>query len=210
MCVDSALRHGAWGARHQCGQDYQSGGRTYHYANQPYRYAGYSTAWNTNDSVYGSGVGQAPLNSPTVFNFFKPSYIPPGEMTTAGLLGPEFQLSTDTLIANATNSTSDKAFGLDLLDICAANDETGEVKINRAQDAALAGSANGGPADPANRLVDAYNLRFMSGQMSPFMRQTLLAVLNPIGVADGPDWKAQRISRALLLIQTSAEYMIQK
>ena len=74
----------------------------------------------------------------------------------------------------------------------------------------MAGSANGGPADPANRLVDAYNLRFMSGQMSPFMRQTLLSVLNPIGVADGPDWKDQRISRALLLIQTSAEYMIQK
>jgi len=50
----------------------------------------------------------------------------------------------------------------------------------------------------------------MSGQMSPFMRQTLLSVLNPIGIADGPDWKPQRISRALLLIQTSAEYMIQK
>ena len=200
----------AMGARHQCGQNYQSGGQTYHYANQPYRYAGYGTAWRTDDGIYGSGVGQAPLNSPSVFNFFKPSYIPPGEMTAAGLLGPEFQLSTDTLIVNSTNSTSDKAFGLDLLDACAADEEIGDVKINRALDAALAGSANGGPADPANRLIDAYNLRFMSGQMSPFMRQTLLAVLNPIGVADGPDWKAQRISRALLLIQTSAEYMIQK
>lgn len=200
----------AMGARHKCGRDYQVGPRTYHYANQPYRYAGYVTAWGTGDSIYGSGVGQAPLNSPTVFNFFKPSYMPPGEMTAAGLLGPEFQLSTDTLIVNATNSTSGKAWGLDLLDVCDVNDDTGDVKINRAQDAALAGSANGGPADPATRLVDAYNLRFMSGQMSPFMRQTLLAVLNPIGVADGPDWKAQRISRALLLIQTSAEYMIQK
>lgn len=200
----------AMGARHQCGRNYQVGATVYHYANQPYRYAGYVTAWGTSDSIYGSGVGQAPLNSPTVFNFFKPSYIPSGEMTAVGLLGPEFQINTDTLTVNSTNSTAGKTWGLDLLDTCDANDDTGDVKINRAQDAALAGSANGGPGDPATRLVDAYNLRFMSGQMSPFMRQTLLSVLNPISSADGPDWKAQRISRALLLIQTSAEYMIQK
>lgn len=155
-------------------------------------------------------MGQAPLNSPTVFNFFKPSYLPPGEMAAAGLLGPEFQINTDTLIVNSTNSTAGKTWGFDVLDSCDPNDDIGEVKINRAQDFALAGSANGGPGDPADRLVDAYNRRFLAGQMTPFMRQTLLAVLNPIGIADGADWKRRRISRALLLIQTSAEYMIQK
>lgn len=200
----------AMGARHHCGNNYTAGATTYHYANQPYRYAGYVTAWGTADSIYGSGVGQAPLNSATVFNFFRPSYLPPGEMTMAGLLGPEFQINTDTLIVNSTNSTAGKSWAFDLSSACDPNDDIGEVKINRAQDAALAGSANGGPADPADRLVDAYNLRFMSGQMSPFMRQTLLSVLNPIGSADGTDWKQQRINRALLLIQTSAEYMIQK
>ena len=200
----------AMGARHQCGNDYQAGNTIFHYANQPYRYAGYVTAWGTSDSIYGNGVGQAPLNSPTVFNFFKPSYLPPGEMAAAGLLGPEFQINTDTLIVNSTNSTAGKTWGFDLLDACDPNDDTGEVKINRAQDFALAGSANGGPGDPADRLVDAYNRRFMAGQMTPFMRQTLLSVLNPIGIADGADWKRRRISRALLLIQTSAEYMIQK
>lgn len=204
----------AMGAVHRCGRNFVTGVApnqvTYHYLNQPYRYAGYATAWGTSDSVYGSGVGQAPLSAFSVFNFFLPSYVPPGEMTTAGLLGPEFQLATDTLITNATNSTSGKAFNFDTSDICDVNDDIGDVVINRAQDAALAGSTNGGPGDPANRLVDAYNLRFMSGQMTPFMRQTLLAVLNPIGSADGADWRLQRISRALLLIQTSPEYMIQK
>jgi hypothetical protein len=200
----------AMGAIHRCGRDYVAGTATYHYANQPYRYAGYVTAWGTSDSIYGSGVGQAPLNAFSVFNFFKPSYLPPGEMTAAGLLGPEFQINTDTLITNSTNSTAGKAFSLDVSDTCDANDDNGEVKINRAQDAALAGSANGGTSDPATRLVDAYNLRFMSGQMSPFMRQVLLNTLNPIGSADGTDWRAQRINRALLLILTSPEYMIQK
>lgn len=204
----------AMGARHHCGRNYTVGTPpntvTYHYQNQPYRYAGYVTAWGTADAVYGSGVAQAPLNAFSVFNFFLPSYIPSGEMTAAGLLGPEFQLSTDSLIANATNSTAGKAFSLDLSDTCDVNDDNGDVVINRAQDAALAGSANGGPGDPATRLVDAYNTRFMSGQMSPYMRQVILNTINPISSANGSDWRLQRISRALLLIQTSPEYMIQK
>jgi uncharacterized protein (DUF1800 family) len=200
----------AMGAVHRCGRNYTAGTVTYHYANQPYRYAGYVTAWGTSDAIYGSGIGQAPLSAPSVFNFFKPSYMPSGEMTTAGLLGPEFQINTDTLIINSANSTAGKAFNLDVTDLCDANDDIGEVKINRAQDAALAGNVNGGPGDPATRLIDAYNTRFMSGQMSPFMRQVLLNTLNPIGIADGSDWRARRINRALLLILTSPEYMIQK
>jgi uncharacterized protein (DUF1800 family) len=200
----------AMGAVHKCGLNYLSNGVTYHYGNQPYRYAGYSTAWSTDDVLWGAGIGQAALDAPSVFNFFKPTYVPPGEMTALGLLGPEFQLATDSVLTNSTNSTIWKAWSLDTSVTCDPNDEIGDVRINRAQDYALAGSANGGPADPADRLVDAYSVRFMSGQMSPFMRQTLLSYLNQIDSGDGANWKAMRISRALLLIMTSPEYMVQK
>ena len=193
------------GALHHCGLD--AGGL--HYANQPYRYAGYSSAWGTGDAIYDSGVGQAVLDADTVFNFFKPSYIPSGEMTTRNLRGPEFQIATDSLVVNSTNDLAGKSWNGDLTDTCGA-DAIGDMALNRSQDLALAGSANGGPGDPATPLVDAYNKRFMSGQMSPFMRQTLLNYLNPISSASGADWKFQRISRALLLIQTSPEYLIQK
>jgi uncharacterized protein (DUF1800 family) len=195
----------ATGALHHCGQD--AGGL--HYANQPYRYAGYTTAYGTSDETYGSGVGQAPLDSPTVFNFFKPSFVPAGEMATRTLKGPEFQIATDSLIVSSTNSLMGKSFNGDLTDTC-GSDPIGDIALNRSQDLALAGSANGGPTDPATALVDAYNKRFMSGQMSPFMRQTLLSYLNTIGSGSGPDWKLQRINRALLLISTSPEYLIQK
>ena len=52
----------------------------------------------------------------------------------------------------------------------------------------------------------------MSGQMSPFMRQTLIDYLNVIDStwANGGDWRLQRIYRALHLILTSPEYIIQK
>ncbi|MEP6881529.1 MAG: DUF1800 family protein [Dokdonella sp.] len=199
----------AMDARHMCGTN----AGTRHFANQPYRYAGYSTAWGTQDSQYGNGVAQAPLRAPSVFNFFKPSYLPPGEMTTRNLLGPEFQLQTESVIANTANSSRGRSFGYDTSDSCDPGDDIGEVKVNHARDLALAGSGNGGVADPATRLVDAYNTRFMSGQMSPFMRQALLAYLNPINSSwtDGvSDWRLWRIHTALYLITTSPEYMIQK
>lgn len=213
----------AMGAVHTCGAniaaDATSGTTASNYANQPYRYAGYSTAWATADTQYGVGVAQASLDAFTVFNFFKPSYLPPGEMSTLGLLGPEFQINTDSIIANSSNAAGYHAYDLDITDACDENpndgsfDAFGDVKVNHAQDVALAGSAKGGPSDPATKLVVEYNKRFMAGQMSPYMQQQLLSYLNTIDSswANGSqDWRLQRVYRALNLIFTSPEYMVQK
>lgn len=208
----------AMGAYHKCGQDVSTPNppnppTIIRYANQPYRYAGYSSAWNTSDNQYGVGIAQASLDANTVFNFFKPSFIPPGEMTQRHLLGPEFQINTDTTITNTSNAVQNVAFNMDVTDICDSGDLFGDVKINHAPDLALAGNGQGGPSDPSDRLVDAYNTRFMSGQMSPFMRQSLIDYLNTIDSSwpsDGSDWRLQRIDRALYLIFISPEYAIQK
>jgi hypothetical protein len=50
-----------------------------------------------------SGLIQSPLNSPTVFNFFLPDYRFPGALASAGLTTPEFQLTSDTTVANQMN-----------------------------------------------------------------------------------------------------------
>ncbi len=208
-------------AQHSCGQNLDQtnddGSVThYRYGNQPYRYAGYSSTWSTDQTTsYGVGVDQASQDAVTVFNFFKPGYIPPGEMTTRNLLGPEFQISTDSVIAGTSNTfASNGLYGnFDVGETCDADDLYGDVKINHGQDIALAGSGQGGPSDPADRLLDAYNKRFMSGQMSPYMRNQLLVELNKIDHTWGDasdDWRLQRIYRALYMILTSPEYMIQK
>jgi hypothetical protein len=61
--------------------------------------------WNINATDTGSSrsLAQAPLNSPTVFNFFFPDYKFPGVLTTAGLSTPEFQLTSDTTVAFQMN-----------------------------------------------------------------------------------------------------------
>jgi hypothetical protein len=209
------------GAQHWCGKDipYVVNMSNAAYYNNAYRYAGYETAWATGNTQY-QGIAQAPQDAFTVFNFFKPSFLPPGEMSTRALLGPEFQLQTDSVIALSSNTFLDFYIGIngnrDLSDFCDPdNDTIGEVKMNHAQDYALAGSASGGVGDPSGALVDAYNKRFMSGQMSPFMRQALVSYLDTIDSswvypAGAYDWRMIRVSRALYLIFTSPEYMIQK
>ena len=203
----------AMGAQHRCGQDTVrqtgTGSYTQHYANRPYRYAGWYSAWST-DYLF----NQQPLNANSVFNFFKPGFVPPGEMTTKQLYGPEFQITTDSQIAEVTNDVLPRAMWLDIHDTCDATDDFGDVAIDHSRDLALAGSGQGGPSDPADRLVDAYNIRFMGGQMSSYMRTTLINYLNRIDHYwddnGKQDWRISRIQRALYLIFTSPEYAIQK
>jgi uncharacterized protein (DUF1800 family) len=211
-------------AVHMCGQDVpyvQDVSNAAYYQNQPYRYAGYQTGWNTNGTTYG-GVAQKSLDANTVFNFFKPGYLPNGEMAarSPALVGPEFQMQTDSVIAHINNSYAGLALysDFDTSEVCNNDpqngDFIGEVKINHSQDLALAATGNGTGADTADRLVDAYNKRFMSGQMSPFMRQNLLTYLNSLNSSSyhdaGTDWRLLRTSNALYMILTSPEYMIQK
>ena len=61
--------------------------------------------WNLSYTDTGStySLSQSPLRSPTVFNFFYPSYEFPGDLASAGLTTPEFQLTSDTSVALAMN-----------------------------------------------------------------------------------------------------------
>lgn len=48
-------------------------------------------------------IAQTPMRSPTVFNFFSPGYQYPGTVASAGLLTPEFQLTSDTNVMKQAN-----------------------------------------------------------------------------------------------------------
>ena len=55
--------------------------------------------WVTGDDVQ-EMLQQHPLSSPTVFNFYKPDFVPHGPLAEDGLVAPEFELHTS---ANAIN-----------------------------------------------------------------------------------------------------------
>ncbi|HEY0232690.1 MAG TPA: DUF1800 family protein [Dokdonella sp.] len=174
----------AMAAQHECGIGT--------YANL-YRYP----EWNPE-----SYAGQAPLRSNSVFNFFRPDFAPLGEVSDDGLLAPEFQIATDTLVTSFTNATQGRIF-YDYIGSgsCDPNNPYGHVQIDADRDLALAADAGA--------LLDRYDLLLMSGQMSAFMRQTLLDYLLTID-ASNSDGARQRVQQALFLILTSPEYVIQK
>lgn len=150
-------------------------------------------------------IGQAPLRSPTVFNFFKPDYSRPGEIRTAGLRSPEFQILSDSLAVGTPNRLFYEVFCYYTgSDRCWDSDAPDTLQTNLARDAPLAAS------DPG-ALLDRYSLLFLSGQMSPFMRATLLNQLQQLTSAQyGSALGRVRVQNALYLILNSPEYSIQK
>ncbi len=62
--------------------------------------SGYSD-WNVGDTD--TDLGQTPLRSPTVFNYFLPDYQHPGVLASNGLITPEFQISSETNVIRQTN-----------------------------------------------------------------------------------------------------------
>ena len=50
-------------------------------------------------------LGQSPLRAPSVFNFYRPGYVPPHtSLATAQLVAPEFQITTDTSVPGIVNT----------------------------------------------------------------------------------------------------------
>ena len=59
----------------------------------------------------GRSLGQAPLKAPSVFNFFRPGYVPPNtETARARLVAPEMQLMHETSVAGYVNFIRDILF----------------------------------------------------------------------------------------------------
>ncbi len=49
-------------------------------------------------------LGQSPMRSPSVFNFYRPGYVPPNTaIAGAGKVAPEFQITTETSVAGYLN-----------------------------------------------------------------------------------------------------------
>lgn len=60
------------------------------------------TFWNS-ASFFEVQAGQHPMGSPTVFNFYKPDYVPDGDFAFEGLVGPEFQILNSSTSSNYVN-----------------------------------------------------------------------------------------------------------
>jgi len=139
--------------------------------------------------------GQAPLRSGSVFNFFTPDYSPPGDLHAAGLVAPEFQITTERLIITGTNRFRECVFQ-GYAGVSNPQEDTAFMRLER--EIALAGNP------PA--LVEHLNLLLMSGQMTQGMKDILVSMVTDTDPAD----PRQRVLEALFLIVSSPEFSVQK
>lgn len=161
--------------------------------------------WRAYGATSGSGrypwifayilLGQGPLQSPSVFNFFSPFYAPPGEIRDRGLVAPELQIATEyqnTLITNVMllQSFVNNSLNPDL--------EPDDVYIDIGDEVAIGADIDA--------LIDLVAGKLLAGEVSPTLRQELERMLALIPEADA----AARAAETIYLVTTSPEYAYQR
>ncbi|MES2295617.1 MAG: DUF1800 family protein [Pseudomonadota bacterium] len=147
-----------------------------------------------------SALGQTPMRSPTVFNFFRPGYVPPNSaIATAGLVAPEMQLTAEPSVTGYLNFMRDI--------IPNGTGISRDLKADYSAELAL--------ADQPSKLVDRVALLLMAGQMSDTLRGQVLAAINSVAISAtdataAATAKKNRVYLAVFLTMASSEYLVQK
>ena len=149
----------------------------------------------------GALVGQHPMASPSVFNFFQPDFSPNGEIQEAGLVAPEFQITTDASVLWIANLATyflffDPAFYYDESLFRAGtitNDEIG-LALDLSDEIAIA-------SDP-DALLDRLDLILTYGTLSDQARATIRTAIMDPAVSD-PEL---RVRMAIHLFLLSPDY----
>ena len=152
-----------------------------------------SDAWaigNTSDAA--TRLGQSPLRSPSVFNFFRPGYVPPNSaIAAAALVAPEFQLNNESTVVGAVNYLQRAMSGQGVGDVVA--DYTSLLAI----------------ADDATALLAEINLVLAAGQIGGATAATIAgAVATMPGGTDA--LRLKRIYAALTLVVAAPEFVVLK
>jgi uncharacterized protein (DUF1800 family) len=169
-------------------------------------------SWKIGDlSNPANQIGQSPLRAPSVFNFFRPGYVPPSTALSASLTpAPEFQLVNESSVGgylNAMQNTIRNGIFVNAPDLpqSASNANNG-FDITAAYTAELALVLD------TTALVKRLNLLLCAGQMSVANQTLIINALNGTAVTatSSDNAKRDRVAAAVLLVMASSEYLIQK
>jgi uncharacterized protein (DUF1800 family) len=138
-------------------------------------------------------LGQSPWRSPSVFNFFRPGYVPPGhELAANQITAPEFQLLNESTVAGYLNF---------MQSVISNGLASGDVTADYAHELSLA-------ADPP-ALLAHLNLRLAASAIHPSMVSEMGAAVATINASNATG-RLNRVRAAILLVMASPEYLIQK
>ncbi|MBA5687578.1 DUF1800 domain-containing protein [Rugamonas apoptosis] len=144
-----------------------------------------------NTSNPATRLGQSPLRSPSVFNFFRPGYVPPNSgIAAAGLVAPEFQIANESSVIGYLNFMQ-RVVAVGVADVLP--DYSAWLPL----------------ADNATALLAELNTVLAAGQIGGATQSLMLGALN--AMPSGSD--ARRLNRvrvALLLVLAAPEFLVLK
>jgi len=152
----------------------------------------------------GTQLGQTVLRSPTVFNFYRPGYVPPGSSAEAAKLeAPELQISHETTAAGYVNFMRDTVAGL-----MGQNGPLNrrDIQVDYAPELAL--------ADKPSDLVDRVNAKLMYGSMPAALKTLITDAVTVIQLTGSQTQidtaKRNRVNAAIFLTLVSPEFQVQR
>jgi uncharacterized protein (DUF1800 family) len=146
-----------------------------------------------------SSLGQSPLRSPSVFNFYRPGYVPPNtSIASANLVGPEFQIIHETSVVGYSN------FMRSIVRSGTGSNSPRDIQPNYTKELAL--------ADDPDALIDRIDMLLTYGTMSTETKDLIRAAvedisINPISPSSG---RKNRVYLAALFALSSPDFIVQK
>lgn len=177
--------------------------------------SGWWRVGNTDNA--GTALGQTPMRSPSVFNFWRPGYVAPGtQASVRGLVAPEMQITQETSAAGYVNYMRDNiASGVGTwatVSVNGGNVSRRDLQPDFSAELAL--------AEQPGALVDRLNDKLMYGAMPADLRSEIVGAVSSIAIpvlnATGSNQsqintaKRNRVNTAIFLTVVSPEYQVQK
>ena len=165
-------------------------------------------------SQYGQDLGQHPFRAPSVFNFYRPGYVPPGtDSGAAGMTVPELQIvNTETIPAYINFITFFATASTQSADLSAYREIGGLTGVDFDPELARTSfvpdySYEESLADDLPELFAHLNLLLASGALSQLAVDSFIDVV--AGVPSGTDdWRTTRVGLAVALVMTSTDYLV--
>ena len=167
------------------------------------RFTGWARAWSASSAsdswsignTSGPGdsrLGQSPLRSPSVFNFFRPGYVPPNSaIASAGLVAPEFQITNESSVVGAVNFMQRAMSGQGVGDLVA--DYSSLIAV----------------ADDPIALVAEINLVLAAGQIGAANAATIAGAVATLPTSTDAQ-RLKRIYAALTLAIAAPDFVVLK
>ena len=148
--------------------------------------------WNLTDPA--NAIGQMPYHSPSVFNFYRPGYVPPQTpLGDQGLVAPEFQIANEASVLGWINFIAwFIRYPLDTVRYSAMGEFT-----------AL--------SDDPEALVDRLAIQMCARPLRDDVRRTVIDTISGIDIGDQPDvTELERVCGAITMIAASPDFLVEK